>query len=1265
MVRKIDTLFDTCQPIDKYAIAARLAHDTDLADAKHKEIAHLKSQIRDANEGDGVREMEKKLLSHEREYNNLAYMHKSWNQKDGPPWVDMVQLLLASPIHTLIVKHAQKKDKSGKAYARDYFAIDWRATWKLHPHIRSTKVKSRWQKAINALTLQNLKRQLREASVIRHGVLDLDMVAAHIAIVLDLLQQNGAPSKLVENVRWYLCDRDKVLEKIQTAYGVSRGEAKTLMGNLALYQRDGWKLKDWAWKSDQTLPNGEAVWHKYTPLPDADQAFVHRLGEYITKMQEARAWIMKQTSFKGLHPDINGKRMLKIAKDNGRTKAKRLKSAFSYLLQSVERVLLHLCVYHLVRTRQLGVLWAPIHDGYNFKPNDDGVGRDTLTAACMESVPSIFPSVKWIVKPFDGWHPRADLPSADAPYDGERASHLAILQRHARPVPGPTEFKVPCTEKYTERHVQKLEFDPKGGAIVVRSPMGTGKTHQNAVMIIEAMKHLLDVRVTLTSSLTTGEKLKEITSNDADALHGKLRIVVVLPRISLGLEYHRRMNEALNKVSSNAEFLFYRDEDGYIRDSDEIRGADRIVIQVDSLCRLQGLKYDYLIVDESEAVVDQLISSKHAFINMAVLLQLIKGTKHVILQDAFADEATRRLLAYAKREDATWIQNNFQPYAEREGKPQMRAYFHWKEGEVMPMIKNYLSEGKGVFVPCTSQTTGKVVYDKALSEWELNPEDVIFIRGDDKLNGVEEKAAKMEALLDINTAAKRVKLFIISPSMTVGNSIDLTGSDAFDVICGYVEPNSIGARDFLQQLARPRELRDNEMHIELHYFGGNPRTDADACLKRAHQPRIYEEDYVEYFENVESLRSAHLQAHGQVALLHGSPCLDLDTTKVRRAESESNNSLFFLEVLRETERKNRLLDMVDDIWAGLLHMGAYCEDWVSAEATDTPQPEGVNDSKTIYQMKKQESMRANLLVTEVDLIGMQGVIDDVCQLEAAENSYDITLTDRQRALRTRFKLQDEYGIDDDQWEAIQESDKQAVEKSKQSSGSLPQSCWASRYGGDAIEQYRMFSKLLPHATDAGQQQMLCDTLAKKEAYEHAETEEERSMQRTRVKSMYRAKTSIDILSLLGFQGGIFDPQQLSAEAMLGSKEKRQRVANAIAKWLSQLEPSANATLQAEDMTRIAAGGEYNKRLADIVKVVNERFLKPSFGVSLKASNKRSRDEKSNPDLRKYKIDIDSKFRIEGISDDGDITKPLVKKTECADPSTSAPDDQDWDDMSIL
>ena len=61
-------------------------------------------------------------------------------------------------------------------------------------------------------------------------------------------------------------------------------------------------------------------------------------------MQEARTWLMGRGSFKDLDTDINGERMLQIAKDNGKSPEKRTQSEFSYLLQSVERVLLHKCV---------------------------------------------------------------------------------------------------------------------------------------------------------------------------------------------------------------------------------------------------------------------------------------------------------------------------------------------------------------------------------------------------------------------------------------------------------------------------------------------------------------------------------------------------------------------------------------------------------------------------------------------------------------------------------------------------------------------------------------------------------------------------------------------------------------------------------------------------------------------------------------------------------------------------------------------------------
>lgn len=1255
MPRKKDVLLDCIQPLDKWAVAARLDGDAAAADALRRDIEALRKEIAEATErGDDPAALQASLRVATEEVGKLSWMDKAWDKKDGVPWKMKILELLASPVCVLVTKHAQKRH--GKTlYARPYASIDWRATWKLHPDIKSTKLKSKWQKAIN-LTLQNLKREVREACVLRYGVLDLDMVAAHVCILLDLLEQNGAPPELAANLRWYVDPDDptrraSILAQVQATYGVDKGDAKLLMGNIALYEATGWELSRWSWK--EKMPDGSTVYHRREPLPGADPAFLERLGEYIDKVQEAREWVMERPCFKGVDPGINGAffREVAVANHPDKPMKRHLPSAFAYLLQSVEEMLLRRCVNCVTVERRLGKLWAPIHDGFNLQPHG-GTTEAQLTEACMGSVPPEFPSVRWIVKPFDGWTPPVSLPGPEEPYTAGKEAELAILERLAPPIPTATQFKVPAKTRYNEPRMRPLEFGPNGGAKVVRSAMGTGKTHQNAELAIQAMKETLQLvnQLVAVDPTASAAALKQATAK-RNVLKGKLRIVVVVPRISLGVEYHRRMNARLAEVTTDAGFLFYRDEAGNIRNRDDIREADRLVIQIDSVHHLQGLAFDYLVIDESEAVVDQLITSKQAAKSTAVLLRLVQTTKHVVAQDALADEATRRLFAYAKREGVEWIQNDYQPYAEREGKPQMQAHFHWEEGSVMKLLRESLANGKRIFVPCTSRTTGQVIKDAALKEWGLEDQDVVFIQGDDRLNGQDEKELKMDMLRDVNAAARDTRLFIITPSMTVGNSIDLTGAEAFHSVCAFVEPNSIGWRDVLQQLARPRSLQENVIHIQLDGFGGDPWTDVIAAKRWAFAPRICESDFIDYFENVESLRRAHLEADGPVHFLHGAPCLDLDTFKVRRAELESNNALFFMETLRKTEVKNRRIHMVDDIWAGLLHMGAACQ-VAQPAGDDTEAPESPEvaataepaDAKTLNQLKLQTAAREHHLVMTAEPTKA-----DKIMVKAAESNYTVTLSDIQRAHRTGKKLRQAYGIGADQWEEIKAAEIARVDGKLKTQGKMPKQTWAASYSDKAIRQFEMLCGIFPHRGDAEAQQRHIDSLSQQEAAAPVETEEEKRAQRKRVLELYKTKTALDLLKILGFGGGAFDTQKRSPVEMLTDQSKCS-AAKAVLKWIGHLEVTTGDTQRLQrEMGLIASGQRSKTTHKDMLSMLNNRFFNEALGIKLVSASPSSSKKRKRSQAEQAAILATSpwclrcdKFRIAGFNDDGDPMKPLVR-----------------------
>ncbi len=157
-------------------------------------------------------------------------------------------------------------------------------------------------------------------------------------------------------------------------------------------------------------------------------------------------------------------------------------------------------------------------------------------------------------------------------------------------------------------------------------------------------------------------KGKSYQSNQrVNSLPENERILVITPRQSFARSITNELNRGKRK------FHCYLDEKN-------IREYNSVVIQVESLHKIEGEKFDHIIIDECESIFTQLTSietqEEHYKTNHEVFLYLLYNNKSIIFMDAFVSNKTLDFL------NACNIKYTYYDYSVL--KPQKRTYKHYR-----------------------------------------------------------------------------------------------------------------------------------------------------------------------------------------------------------------------------------------------------------------------------------------------------------------------------------------------------------------------------------------------------------------------------------------------------------------------------------------------------------------------------------------------------------------------------------------------------------
>lgn len=305
------------------------------------------------------------------------------------------------------------------------------------------------------------------------------------------------------------------------------------------------------------------------------------------------------------------------------------------------------------------------------------------------------------------------------------------------------------TEKINLRYLKDITIS-ENYITVIESPLGTGKT----TAIIDEIKK------------TNPET-----------------ILFVMFRRSL-------TNNLLGKLD-NMDFSNYLNITGKIT-------HNRVLIQVESLHRLNKFDYDLVVIDEITSVLTQFGSPFHRdrLDDNRENFQKLLGCKKVVLMDGFIDDRAIDFIVKSINKPIHFIQNTV--------KIDDRKYERIKQSEVIPFIKNGVKNNMKVVVPCATKKFGVKIRD----ELKKSKISVLFFSGD------VDDSDNPELIKNIDDVVTAFSVLIFTPTLQAGVDISVK---YFDFMIAYGSPWSCCARDFVQMMWRVRHLKTRSVFYAIQH----------------------------------------------------------------------------------------------------------------------------------------------------------------------------------------------------------------------------------------------------------------------------------------------------------------------------------------------------------------------------------------------------------------------------------------------------------------
>jgi hypothetical protein len=252
------------------------------------------------------------------------------------------------------------------------------------------------------------------------------------------------------------------------------------------------------------------------------------------------------------------------------------------------------------------------------------------------------------------------------------------------------------------------------------------------------------------------------------------------------LSFRQTFTSELMRVLSGLGFVSY----------DEVKGSiknNKVVIQVESLHRLElGLKYDLLIIDESESIFGQFGSGLGARLNIGLSKfgWLMRNTEHVLIMDANISDRTYNIIKrFRNIEEAMYHRNSCKNAMDD------TWFITSDRGSWIEEIKIALDKNEKIFIPTNSLKNANTI---RLLIMQMFPTKEIMI-----YTSQTDKSKKKKEFGDVATYWSACDVLIITPTCTAGVSFE---KKYFNKVFPYFNNLSCDVETCRQMVARIRNV---------------------------------------------------------------------------------------------------------------------------------------------------------------------------------------------------------------------------------------------------------------------------------------------------------------------------------------------------------------------------------------------------------------------------------------------------------------------------
>ena len=233
--------------------------------------------------------------------------------------------------------------------------------------------------------------------------------------------------------------------------------------------------------------------------------------------------------------------------------------------------------------------------------------------------------------------------------------------------------------------------------------------------------------------------------------------------------------------------------------------CERVIVSVESLCKVKNTDFDLVIIDECETIFSNLtgeMNLKNSCLkNLSVFYNIMKNSKKLFFMDAYLSQRTYKAIEDIFKDD---LMNKKMVHIHNKRLPKKRTYSPMTKNNIFGTMCDKLNDGESVVLCSGSNTLIKQIKEDIFKKVEgLTEDDVLIYDAQNPL----------PLGTNLNEEWNKKKCIMYSPTITAG--ISYTNEDwIFDNLFIYsVNVYSCLYRDTIQAHKRIRNFKNDNIYI--------------------------------------------------------------------------------------------------------------------------------------------------------------------------------------------------------------------------------------------------------------------------------------------------------------------------------------------------------------------------------------------------------------------------------------------------------------------